>query len=133
MTSLADQIIGAPLQGDYVSNDPYDWLERIKEVSPSIYRHHGLLWHEHEVLEKGNTLQFTSLIRSPNVVVSRPQAIWLYDSLYEWAPELNDRYIVVSADFVWDARTGELIPIEHFARRIRTLSDKLTKEIRRKV
>lgn len=132
MSSIADHIINAPASSEYLSNDPYDWLERIKEVSPAIYRHQGLLWHEHEALEKGNTLQFTSLIRSPNVVVSRPQAIWLYDSLYEWAPELTERYIIVSKNYVLDTGTGALVPIENFGRRIMALSDKLTKEIRRR-
>lgn len=132
MSSIADLILnrGSSAHAYFSSDDPYEWLERIKQVSPSIYKHQGILWHEHVILRKGDVPQCMSLIRSPSITPTKAQAVWLYDMLYDWAPELSERYILVSADFVWDSKECELISINDLRDVATVLSDEETKRIR---
>lgn len=132
MTDLAERLISrteSHPNGEFNPDDPYTWLDRIREVSPSVYKYQGLLFHGHTLLTRGDRSQIASLLRHPDVVVTTPRAVWVYDELLLTAPELSDRYIMVSAEFVWDAKDAVLIPIEKF-KEIVTQDDKQTKELR---
>lgn len=131
-SNIADQIIAKGSDGHRVYGETDDFLDRIREVSPSIYRIGNMLFHEHDLIKLGNKTQMLALIDLPDIRLTDAQTAWLYNRLYESAPVLSDRYIRVSRDYVWDAKTGALYDAGAIFRKGGiTLSDRDTKKGRR--
>lgn len=107
-------------------------LFRIRKTSPSVYKIDDWMFHEHELLERGNVDQMLSLIRSPKIKITKSIAIWLYDKLYEVAPYLERRYMIVSDRYIFDTYLGIMVPIEKFNTRFITQNDLRSKEIMEK-
>ena len=130
-SNLADELIakGEALNRPRTRADEY--LERIREVSPSVYKRAGMLWHEHEPLSRYDSRAILALIDDPGVRMSVAEQMWIYNRLEESAPELSERYIRVSREYVWDSKTGELLDAKRVAKKgWFTLSDKDTRRMR---
>ena len=130
--SLADQIINisASPAGEFDRDDPRTWVNRILEVSPSVYTHQGFLVHEHEIIERGNREQIMALLRDPDVSVTSSRAIWIYDELLSAVPELSYRFIQVSDEYMWDAEYCRLLPVSCFSGCV-AQSDNITKKMKK--
>lgn len=107
-------------------------LFRIRKTSPSIYKIDDWLFHEHELLDRGNVEQVLSLVHSPGVKITKSIAVWLYDKLYEAAPYLERRYIVISEKYIFDTYIGIAISIDNFKMSFVTQSDSRSKAIMEK-
>lgn len=129
-SSLADRIIK---RGGSVS--PYEPFslekapERIMRLHPSIYRFRDNLYHEHSILKRGDVYTLCALIDLPSAKFTKPEAIWVYNRLLEIANKMDERYIVVSQNLVWDREEAKLIPVESFDNMV-TTSDATTHRIR---
>ena len=129
-SSLADQLIARGAQSRNGSRAE-GYLDRIREVSPSVYKRAGMLWHEHEPLNRNDSRAILALIDDPDVRMNLAEQMWIYNRLEESAPELSERYIRVSRDFVWDSKTGDLLDVRRLVDKgWFTLSDKDTRKIR---
>ena len=62
---------------------------------------------------------------SPRAKLSYSEAAWLFARIRERAPKLNDRYIMVSNDYIWDREEALLLPA---AMGVKTTNNKKTKE-----
>lgn len=107
-------------------------LFRIRKISPSVYKIDDWMFHEHELLERGNTDQMLSLVHSPKIKITKSVAIWLYDKLYEVAPYLERRFVIVSDKYIFDTYLGVMVPIEKFNTRFITQNDSRSKAIMEK-
>ena len=129
-SSLAEQLIARseqPRNGTRAEG----YLDRIREVSPSIYKRAEMLWHEHEPLRRNDSRAILALIDDPDVRMNLAEQMWIYNRLEESAPHLSERFIRVSRDFVWDSKTGELLDVKQLMKKgWFTLSDKDTRKIR---
>ena len=129
-SNLADQLIARGAQSRNGSRAE-GYLDRIREVSPSVYKRAGMLWHEHEPLSRHDSRTILALIDDPEVRMSLAEQMWIYNRLEESAPELSERYVRVSRDYVWDSKTGDLLDVKRLAKKgWFTLSDKDTRKIR---
>lgn len=129
-SNLADQLIARGAQNRNGSRAE-GYLDRIRDVSPSIYKRADTLWHEHEPLRRNDSRAILALIDDPDVRMSLAEQMWIYNRLEESAPELSERYIRVSRDYVWDSKTGDLLDVKRLAKKgWFTLSDKDTRKIR---
>lgn len=129
-SNLADQLIARGAQHRNGSRAE-GYLDRIREVSPSVYKRAGMLWHEHEPMSRYDSRTILMLIDDPDVRMNLAEQMWIYNRLEESAPELSERYIRVSRDFVWDSKTGDLLNVKRLAKKgWFTLSDKDTRKIR---
>lgn len=107
-------------------------LFRIRKTSPSVYKIDDWLFHEHELLDRGNVDQVLSLIHSPGIKITKSIAVWLYDKLYESAPYLERRYIVISEKYIFDTHMGIAVSIDNFKSSFVTQSDSRSKAIMEK-
>lgn len=132
-SSLADQLIER-IDGGLVERDitpfsvgqaPYILMEK----HPSIHRFRGELYCEHEKIKIGDIYRLYELIDMPDASITKPQAIWIYNRVFEMANELDSRYILITDDFVWDTYTSQLIPAGKFED-ISVMTDKTSKRIR---
>lgn len=96
---------------------------------PAIYRFGRFLFHEHELIKSGNKEQMYRLIDMPDAKITHAQAVWIYNRLFESAPELSRDCVLVSRDYLWDRRTAQLIHVSD--RDFITSKDKTTLRIRR--
>lgn len=112
-SSLADQLIdkrgaASPSRRPFSLEDAPDI---IFERHPSIYLHGGRLYHEHNLIRPGDIKYLFQLIDDPYAKISTQQGIWIYNRLLERAAVLDERYIVISCDMVWDRATAKIMPI----------------------
>lgn len=129
-SDLADQLIARGAH-DRNGSRAEGYLDRIRDVSPSVYKRAGKLWHEHELLSRYDSRAILALIDDPDVRMNLAEQMWIYNRLEESAPELSERYIRVSRDFVWDSKTGDLLDVRRLMKKgWFTLSDKDTRKIR---
>ena len=103
--------------------------EIILSRHPAIYRIGSRLYHEHEFVRSGDTELLYRLIDMPDAKLNKAQAIWVYNRLFESAPELSRDCVLVSRDYLWDRRTAQLIHVSD--RDFVTSKDKTTLRIRR--
>lgn len=108
-----------------VGQAPYILLEK----HPSVYRFRGELYCEHDIIKIGDINRLYELIDMPDASITKPQAIWIYNRVYEMAREFDSRYLLVNASYVWDTYTSQMIPVEQFDE-IAVTTDKTTKRIR---
>lgn len=129
-SDLADQLIARGAQGRRGTRAE-EYLDRIREVSPSVYKRADMLWHEHDPLSRHDARAILALIDDPEVRMSPAEQMWIYNRLEESAPELSERYIRVSRDYVWDSKTGDLLSAKRLMKKgWFTLSDKDTRRMR---
>lgn len=131
-SSLADMIIGG---GDTegVKTSPFvleQAPERIMSLHPAIYRYRDELYYEHTIIRPGDIDILLRLLDQIDAKLTRPQALWVYNRIYEMARDLSERYVIVSVDLVWDRETTKLININEFGT-MATLSDRTSKRLRR--
>lgn len=127
---LADSIIErmhkpAPAQEFTVEGAP----EIILAKHPSIYRICGTMYCGGARLMQGNKEQLYRLIDDPNARLTNGQAAWVFNRLAEYAPDVDDRIIVVSGDYAWDKELGRLVPLSELGTFI-TSNERTTKERR---
>lgn len=112
MNSLADLVIGAT-QKTSSPSDEYSIEtapDRFFLLHPSTCRIGEHIVCDHEVV-KDDARQLMRLLDHPRARLSYSEAAWLFARIRERAPALNDRYIVVSEQFVWDRETASLLPM----------------------
>lgn len=126
MNSLADLIIDAaektPLQSDEFSIETAP--DRFFLLNPSTCRVGEHIVCDHEVIYD-DTKQLTRLLDHPRARLSYSEAAWLFARIRERAPILNDRYILVSNNYIWDRETATLLLA---APGVKTTNNKKTKE-----
>ena len=88
-----------------------DVPDEIFKKHPSIYKYKGDLYHEHERIRPADPKQIFLLADNHHLRLTPAQCAWVYNRLMERAPNLEDDYIVVSADYAWDKKNGQLIPL----------------------
>lgn len=103
--------------------------EIIMSKHPSIYKFHGVLYHEHHRINMNDKAYIYHLIDMPDAKINKSQSVWLYNRLVEMAPDFSDRFILVSATHLWDRKTSELVPATAFE--FVTMTDKTSKRLRR--
>lgn len=124
--SLADKIINASQNPSSLS-DEYSIEtapDRFFSLHPSTCRIGEYIMCDHEVV-RNDAKQLMRLLDHPKASLSYPEASWLFSRIVERAPELNDRYIVVSGEYVWDRETSSLLPLHPG---VKTTNNKKTKE-----
>lgn len=94
---------------------------------PSVYKIRGSLYCGHDRMEQGDREQLYALIDDPNASLTRAQTAWVFNRLYESAPEVGDRFMVVSHDYAWDRETASLVPLDDLGEFI-TSNERTTKE-----
>lgn len=104
-------------------------LARVRVHSPAVYKIGDLLFHEHELMRKGDAIQIASLVNAPHLRITKEIAVWIYDKLFSSAPQLGDERIIVSSDYIYDKPSGKLIEISKAAGSFVTQNDKETKRI----
>lgn len=102
--------------------------ELILENHPAIYVYHNTLFHEHTPIRYNDVNKIYQLVDRHDIRLNAPKAIWIYNRLVEMAPPLEDRYILVSPQYVWDKDSAMLIPVSKFPYLV-TQSDKTTKKL----
>lgn len=65
---------------------------------------------DHEVVVD-SPKQLMRLLDHPRARLNYPETAWLFERIKERAPKLNERYIVVSNEYIWDRETARLIPL----------------------
>lgn len=94
---------------------------------PSIYKIRGTLYCGHDRMEQGDREQLYALIDDPNASLTRAQAAWVFNRLYEYAPDIDDRFMVVSHDYAWDRETASLVALDDLGEFI-TCNERTSKE-----
>lgn len=88
-----------------------DVPDEIFRKHPSIYRHRGDLYHEHERIRPADHKQIFLLADNHYLRLTPAQCAWVYNRLMERAPDLDEECIVVSSDYAWDKKNGRLFPL----------------------
>lgn len=83
-------------------------LYRILRLHPRIFKKGGLLFNDFKVVSN-STSSIAKLFDCPFIHLNVPQSAWVYNRLYELAPEMSDRYIQVSKTMAWDTQKLRLI------------------------
>lgn len=102
--------------------------ELILANHPAIYTYHNTLYHEHTPIQYKDINKIYQLVDRHDIRLNPPKAIWVYNRLVEIAPPLEDRYILVSPQYVWDKDYAMLIPVSEFPH-LTTQSDATTKRL----
>lgn len=126
---LADELInrtksGAPLQTEPVTIEEVPAL--ILRKHPSIYKHRGILYHEHKRIRPANQEDIFLLADSHSLKLTKAQCAWVYNRLLERAPDLEEDFIMVSWDYVWNKKVGQLMPTKDFGEIIITPNERTT-------
>lgn len=126
MSSLADLIIStsekSPSQSDEFSIETAP--DRFFLLHPSTCRIGEHIVCDHEVVHD-NPKQLMRLLDHPRARLTYSEAAWLFTRIRERAQALNDRFIVVSNEYVWDREAASLVPIPPGAK---TTNNRKTKE-----
>lgn len=126
--SLADEILDATNRAanrvaHIESISVEDYPDRFFELHPSTYMKDGYILCENEVLcPDQKTLM--RLLDHPRAKLDYAATCWLFERIKERAPILNDRYIVVSEEFMWDRVESRLIPLPPYPK---TTNNKTTR------
>lgn len=94
---------------------------------PSIYKIRGSLYCGHDRMDQGDREQLYALIDDPNASLTRAQTAWVFNRLYESAPDIDERFTVVSHDYAWDRETASLVALDDLGEFI-TSNERTTKE-----
>ena len=126
---LADELInrtktGAPLHTDSVTIDEVPAL--IFRKHPSIYKHRGVLYHEHKRIRPASQEDIFLLADNHTLRLTKAQCAWVYNRLLERAPDLEEDFIMVSCDYVWNKKIGQLMPVKDFSVDIITPNERTT-------
>lgn len=126
---LADELInrtrsGIPLQTEPVAIEDVPAL--ILRKHPSIYKHRGTLYHEHKRIRPASQEDIFLLADSHSLKLNKAQCAWVYNRLLERAPDLEDDFIMVSWDYVWNKKIGQLMPTKDFNEIIITPNERTT-------
>lgn len=108
---LADDIINKTARPKVEHLEMEDVPDEIFRKHPSIYKYRGDLYHEHDRIRPADQKQIFLLADNHRLRLNPAQCAWVYNRLLERAPALEDDCIVVSADYAWDKKTGQLIPL----------------------
>lgn len=123
--SLADLILNqskAVSQSDNFSIETAP--DRFFLLHPSTCRVGEHIICDHEVV-CDNPRQLMRLLDHPRASLTYSEAAWLFTRIRERAQALNDRFIVVSNEYVWDREAASLAPIPPGAK---TTNNRKTKE-----
>lgn len=123
---LADDIINKTARPKVEQVDIEDVPDMILQKHPSIYRIKNDLYWKHERLRPANRDQIFLLADNHYLKLSPAQCAWVYNRLLERAPNLEDDFIVVSRDYAWSKKTGQLIPLKNFTQSIITPNERTT-------
>jgi hypothetical protein len=113
-SSLADRLIERMETGKHVDREfsIESAADIIFSKHPAIYKLGGQLYHEHSVIRCGDKTKLYGLIDMHDAKLTQAQAIWLYNRLYEMAPELDERYLLITTDYLWDKKTASVVPVD---------------------
>ena len=109
--SLADHIIDR--RGSSQSDEKFSLdsaPDRFFRLHPSTCWVGDHIVCDHEVVA-GDTRQLVRLLDHPQARLDYAATAWLFERIKERAPRLNERYIMVSEDFIWDRQGSKLITI----------------------
>lgn len=114
---LADELINRTKTG----LSPHSDQVTIEEVPvlilrkhPSIYKHRGILYHEHKRIRPASQDDIFLLADNHTLKLTKAQCAWVHNRLLEWAPDLEEDFIMVSWDYVWNKKTGQLMRVKDF-------------------
>lgn len=110
--SLADEIIDAANKSEAgrIEDLPIEeYPNRFFEVHPSTYKRDEYIICDNEVLTPDTKL-LTRLLDHPLARLNYAKTCWLFERIKEMAPPLNDRFIVVSEQYMWDRVEARLLP-----------------------
>lgn len=126
MSSLADLIIDASQKTSSLSDEfsIETAPDRFFLLNPSTCRVGEHIVCDHEVV-KDDQKQLMRLLDHPRAKLSYSEAAWLFARIRERAPALNDRYIMVSNDYIWDREEASLLPV---VMGVKTTNNKKTRE-----
>lgn len=108
---LADELINKTTRPQVEHLEMEDVPDEIFRKHPSIYKYRGDLYHEHDRIRPADQKQIFLLVDNHRLRLNPAQCAWVYNRLLERAPNLEDDCIVVSRDYAWNKKTGQLIPL----------------------
>lgn len=113
-SSLADRLIERMETGGHVDREfsIESAADIIFSKHPAIYKLGGQLYHEHSCIRCGDKVKLYELIDMHNARLTQAQAIWLYNRLFEMAPKLDERYLLLTTDYLWDKKTASIVPVD---------------------
>lgn len=123
---LADDIINKTARPKVEQIDIEGVPDLILQKHPSIYRIRNDLYWQHERIRPANRDQIFLLADNHYLRLTPAQCAWVYNRLLERAPNLEDDFIVVSRDYAWCKKTGQLIPLKNFTQSIITPNERTT-------
>lgn len=126
---LADELINRTKAGPSTHSDQVtieDVPALILRRHPSVYKHRGILYHEHKRIRPANQEDIFLLADNHTLRLTKAQCAWVYNRLLERAPDLEDDFIMVSLDYAWSKKTGQLIPLKNFTQSIITPNERTT-------
>lgn len=123
---LADDIINRTARPRVEQVGIEDVPDLIFRKHPSIYRIRNDLYWQHERVRPANRDQIFLLADNHYLKLTPAQSAWVYNRLLERAPNLEDDFIVVSRDYAWSKKAGQLIPLKNFAQSIITPNERTT-------
>ena len=123
---LADDIINKTARPKVEHVDIEDVPDLILQKHPSIYRIKNDLYWQHERIRPASRDQILLLADNHYLKLTPAQSAWVYNRLLERAPNLEDDFIVVSRDYAWSKKTGQLIPLKNFTQSIITPNERTT-------
>lgn len=123
---LADDIINQSKRPKVEQIDIEDVPDMIFQKHPSIYRIRNDLYWQHERIRPASRDQIFLLADNHYLKLTPAQSAWVYNRLLERAPNLEDDFIVVSRDYAWSKKTGQLIPLKNFTQSIVTPNERTT-------
>lgn len=123
---LADEIINriARPEAEHVGIE--DVPAMILRKHPSIYKHRGVLYHEHKRIRPASQEDIFLLADNHTLKLTKAQCAWVYNRLLERAPDLEEDFIMVSWDYVWNKKIGQLMSVKDFSVDIITPNERTT-------
>ncbi len=123
---LADELINQSKRPRVEQIDIEEVPDLIFQNHPSIYRIKNDLYWQHERVRPASRDQIFLLADNHYLRLTPAQCAWVYNRLLERAPNLEDDFIVVSRDYAWSKKTGQLIPLKNFTQSIITPNERTT-------
>ena len=96
-----------------------DYPARIFRLHPSIFQKDGRVFCGRIHITPNRKL-LLSLLDMPDASLSASACEWLFNRIKELAPQIDERYIVISDEYVWDRKTAQMVPIDVFPNLIST-------------
>lgn len=136
MQNLAEKLIANKDKKRSSNDSVVPTVEELPELilanHPAIYTYRGTLYHEHTPIQYRDINKIYQLVDRHDIRLNPPKAIWIYNRLVEIAPPLENRYILVSSQYVWDKDYATLIPVSEFPY-LTTQSDATTKRLQQQL